>query len=203
MAAVRTDLLEWAYATLTWPGQETCGDRHAVVPLGNRVLVAGVDGLGHGDEAARAAGLAVAALEEYTGSETMVSLVERCHAELSGSRGAVMSVALFDAGERTMSWLSVGNVEGRLLRKIPTGKRRHQNLLLRPGVLGHRLPTLQATTFPIARGDMVILATDGINPRFAENIGSGDPVASIANEVIESHGKGADDALVLVTRYNG
>lgn len=203
MATVSTDPLELAHATLTLPGQVECGDRHAVISLGAKLLIAVVDGLGHGGEAARAAERALAALHEFTGSETPVALMERCHSELRGSRGVVMSLAMFDADEQTITWLGVGNVEGRLLRKIPNSERRHQNLLMRPGVVGERLPALQAVTLPIARGDMVILATDGIHPRFAEHIDTGATLQEIADEIIVCHGKNNDDALVLVAKYTG
>lgn len=203
MAAVTTSVLEWAHATLTLPGQVECGDRHVVMPFDSKLLIAVVDGLGHGEEAARVAERSVATLETWGERETPVALMERCHAELRGSRGVVMSLALFDASERTMSWLGVGNVEGRLLRRFPSSERRHQNLLMRPGVVGERLPTLQAVTFPIGRGDMIIFATDGIHPRFAEHIDTGSTLQEIADGIIAHHGKNNDDALVLVAKYSG
>ena len=45
-------LIEWGVATLALPGEAQSGDRHLVKPVGSTVLVAVVDGLGHGAEAA-------------------------------------------------------------------------------------------------------------------------------------------------------
>jgi len=53
-------LIEWGVATLALPGETQSGDRHLVKPVGSTVLVAVVDGLGHGAEAATAAQAAAA-----------------------------------------------------------------------------------------------------------------------------------------------
>src|SRR6266571_213760 len=107
-------LIEWGVASLALPGEAESGDRHLVKPVGTSVLVAVVDGLGHGAEAASAAQAAVAALERHA-SESLVGLVERCHRALKGTRGAVMSVAAFSRHDRSMTWVGVGNVEGLLV----------------------------------------------------------------------------------------
>src|SRR2546429_1989949 len=85
-------LIEWGVATLALPGQTQSGDLHLVKPVGSTVLVAVVDGLGHGAEAATAAQAAVAALERHA-TESPVPLLQRCHRALQGTRGAVVSVA--------------------------------------------------------------------------------------------------------------
>src|SRR2546428_5997731 len=113
-------LIEWGVATLALPGQAESGDLHLVKPVGSGVLVAVVDGLGHGAEAATAAQAAVAALERHA-TESPVALVERCHRALKGTRGAVMSVAVVARPERSMTWLGVRHVGGLLpYRDRPT-----------------------------------------------------------------------------------
>ena len=47
--------VEWGIATRCRRGETTSGDLAVVTLLPEGVLVAGIDGLGHGDEAARAA----------------------------------------------------------------------------------------------------------------------------------------------------
>src|SRR5437764_15254403 len=106
-------LIEWGVATVALPGEAQSGDRHLVKPVGTGVLVAVVDGLGHGAEAATAAQAAVAALERHA-TESPIALIERCHRALKGTRGVVMSVALFARPERSMTWRGVGHVRGRL-----------------------------------------------------------------------------------------
>src|SRR2546425_10541347 len=85
-------LIEWGVASLALPGEAESGDRHLVKPVGTGVLVAVVDGLGHGAEAASAAKAAVAALERHA-AETPAPLLERAPPALKGTRRAVRSGA--------------------------------------------------------------------------------------------------------------
>src|SRR5690349_16912748 len=105
-------LLDWGVAARALPGERASGDLHLVETFPGGVLVAVVDALGHGEEAAIAAQLAVATLAKHA-AEPVDALMQRCHLALRRkTRGVVMSLASFDAAERTMTWLGVGNVEG-------------------------------------------------------------------------------------------
>ena len=126
------------------------------------VLVAVVDGLGHGPEAASAAKTAIAVLEAGDERELGARFL-RCHERLRDTRGVVLSLGLFATG--SLTWLGVGNVDGVLLR---SGFSAPEQLLVRGGVVGRRLPSLELSRLTVARGDTLILATDGIQSRFAE-----------------------------------
>src|SRR3989442_542063 len=117
----RSALIEWGVATLALPGEAQSGDGHVVKPVGTSVLVAVVDGLGHGAEAATAARAAVAALERH------------------------------------------------------------------------------ATESPVP----LIFATDGIREGFADGLSPEAAPQHLADQILARHGKGTDDALVLVARYLG
>jgi serine/threonine protein phosphatase PrpC len=146
----------------------------------------------------------VAALEQHA-TESPLLLVERCHRALKGTRGAVLSVALFDHRDRSMTWLGVGNVEGMLLyADSPTrsGPAR-ASLVTRGGIVGSELPRLHAEVLPVAPGDTLILATDGIREGFAEGLSLDASPQQLADHILARHGKGTDDALVLVARYLG
>jgi phosphoserine phosphatase RsbX len=183
-------------------GQTTSGDRHLVKPFPDGVLVAVVDGLGHGAEAGDAAALAVRTLESYA-EQPVTSLVKRCHEALRGTRGAVMSLASYSARDAMMMWLGVGNVEGVLLRRSDKTHEERQSLLLRGGVVGTQLPALTAAITPVRSGDILILASDGIRSEFARRVIGADPAQKIADRIMAEHRKATDDALVLVTRYLG
>jgi negative regulator of sigma-B (phosphoserine phosphatase) len=200
--ATRSALIDWAVATLALPGEAQSGDLHLVTSLATGVLVAVVDGLGHGIEAATAARAAVAALERHA-REAPLSLLERCHRALHGTRGAVMSLAFL--GERSMTWVGVGNVEGLLLRADGTGRpaHAHSSLATRGGIVGSELPRLQTQTLPLAHGDLLIFATDGIKEGFAHGLPTDATPQQLADHILARHGKGTDDALVLVARYHG
>src|SRR5512145_2579545 len=96
-------------------GYAESGDQYLVKDVPGGVLVAAIDGLGHGEKAAVAAKAAVATLEQYP-QEPLPALVNRCHKRLIGTRGVVMSLALVDFTNRSLTWVGVGNVHGVLLR---------------------------------------------------------------------------------------
>ena len=141
-------LIEWHVVQLTLKGQEKSGDHCLVKPFETSVLVAVVDGLGHGEEAAAAAKIAVDVLEANA-RDDVIALFKRSHEALRGSRGVVMSVALLNGLEGTMTWMGVGNVEGLLARANADIKPQKESLLIRAGVLGGPLPTLDASIIPI------------------------------------------------------
>jgi phosphoserine phosphatase RsbX len=189
-------LVEWNVATRSL-GSES-GDQYLVSRTGDGgVLVAVVDGLGHGPEAASTAKAAIAVLEAGDEPELGARFL-RCHERLRDTRGAVLSLGLFATG--SLTWLGVGNVDGVLLR---SGFGAPEQLLVRSGVVGRRLPSLELSRLTVARGDTLILATDGIDDGFAGDLGVVFAAPPTAERILAEHGKGTDDALVLVVRYLG
>lgn len=195
-------LLEWGVEAVTQPGQPKCGDAHVVKLFAKGALVGVVDGCGHGAEAASAAGLAVATLRRNA-RQDLVTLVRCCHQQLRGTRGAVMSLASFDAERGTMSWLGVGNVEAVLLQARGRGRLEQKTILLRPGVVGYKLPPLNTMLVPVVSGDLLILATDGIQSGFADGLATRESPPQIARRICSRYDKATDDGLVLVARYLG
>ena len=189
-------LVEWTVATRSL-GSES-GDQYLVSRTEDGgVLVAVVDGLGHGPEAASAAKTAIAVLEAGPERELGARFL-RCHERLRDTRGVVLSLGLFATG--SLTWLGVGNVDGVLLR---SGLSTPQQLLVRSGVVGRRLPSLELSRLTVARGDTLILATDGIDQGFAGDPGIALAAPPTAERILADHGKETDDALVLVVRYLG
>lgn len=178
------------------------GDLHVVAPFPGGALVGVIDGLGHGPEAAVAAREAARVLAAYP-TEPLQTLLERCHEALRRTRGAVASVASFDARASVMTWAGVGNVEGVLVRADRSAGRDRETILLRGGVVGYQLPAVRAAPVPVAPGDTLVLATDGVRSGFAERAFAGGTPQEIADAILAAHGRGTDDALVLVARYLG
>jgi serine/threonine protein phosphatase PrpC len=195
-------LVDWSIASRPITGQAVSGDLHLVKPSEQGVLLAVVDGVGHGDEATAAAQSAVAILESHA-NEPVVSLVRRCHEALTESRGVVMTLASVNALANTITWLGVGNVEGRVIRSDRSVTVSVESVLLRGGMVGYQLPVLQANVIPVSAGDLLIFATDGIRGTFADNLLTNETPEHLARHILERHFKGTDDALVLVARYLG
>jgi negative regulator of sigma-B (phosphoserine phosphatase) len=198
----RLACLEWAVAGLPMPGETVSGDHHLVHETPTGALLAVVDGIGHGPEAAAASRRCTTTLARDAG-RTMLSLVRGCHDALVGSRGVVMSVASIDARDDTLTWLAVGNVAGVLVRANPQAVPRAEMLLARGGVVGMTLPLLHASMTSIVRGDLIVLATDGIRHGFEEAIATNLSPGQLARRILNEHARTTDDALAMVVRYTG
>jgi serine/threonine protein phosphatase PrpC len=202
METMKDQLVEWGVATYTLPGQRHSGDRHVICPHPQGIMVAVVDGLGHGQEAATAADLAVTTLTKHAG-DSVIALFKHCHTNLRESRGVVMSLASINALDGSMTWMGVGNVEGVVVRGSISASPRIEPLLLRGGVVGNQLPPLYASIIPMLRGDTLIFVTDGIRRNFTDMLMATDSPQQIADRILAQSSKGTDDALVLVARYRG
>jgi len=112
-------------------------------------------------------------------------------------------MALLNGLDGTLTWASVGNVEGVLVRANLATKRHTESLLLRAGVVGGQLSEPHASIIPIMSGDTLILVTDGIRSGFDERVTLHHSPKEIATDILSEHAKGSDDALVLVARYLG
>jgi negative regulator of sigma-B (phosphoserine phosphatase) len=192
--------VEVGLASSPLPGQTEIGDKSLVLPNGKRVLIGVIDGLGHGSEAAHAADLAVQSIREHPG-DSLQALVQRCHTALRRTRGVAMTLASLDLPGGSLSWLGIGNVEALLIPAQEDG--RLQVPLLSGGVVGHQLPRLRVSSHNVSPGDLIVLATDGIDRNFPERIVESEKPQAIADALLENCGKGNDDALVLVVRYLG
>src|SRR5260221_2412395 len=168
METLEPSTIEWGVASRALAGQPSSGDLNVVKSFPNGVLVAALDGIGHGEEAASAALVAKTILEAHP-EESVIELIGRCHEGLRATRGVAMSVASFNLSEALITWVGVGNVEGVLLRRGLAGAPAEESLLLRAGVVGAQLPALQAAVLPVSAGDTLILATDGISRDFTRN----------------------------------
>ena len=192
--------IEWGAISFTLPGEKECGDLHLVREFPGGVLIAVIDGLGHGSEAAYASQRAVSVLSKNP-EESLISLVKRCHEELLQTRGAVLSIARTIFAEQTLSWVSVGNVDGILCRADTEAQPSVEHVFHRGGVVGYQLPQIRVSVLPIAHEDLLIMATDGIRTEFHETVKMKDPPQKIAEEIGAKYRKESDDALILVARY--
>lgn len=198
--------IQWAVAGRPYPGERASGDRHVVRPVAGGLLVAVVDGLGHGEEAAEAADLATwhFARERF---DSLPGLFARVHDALRRTRGAVAAVAQFTPDSCRLAWAGIGNIEGCLLRAggesdasgLADGR---EHLLCQGGVLGSEpLPSIRVRVLGVRPGDMVVLATDGIESAFIEAIDPSIPPAVLTGRILERFARPNDDALIFAARF--
>jgi serine phosphatase RsbU (regulator of sigma subunit) len=195
-------LASWGVATVPMKDQAESGDTCLLRTLADGLLIAAIDGAGHGAEAASAARTAEAILAAHA-EESPISLVLRCHDGLRASRGVVMTLALWHLRERTLTWVGVGNVDAVLVRAGTTGRAATERIVLRGGVVGYQLPPLRAEVIPLRPLDTLIMSTDGVHEWLADTVElTGEP-QEIADRILAAHRKDTDDALVVVVRYLG
>ncbi len=194
-------LVEWSAASRPKSGETVSGDAYLATHVGDTALIAVVDGLGHGTEAAEVANTAVAVVESHA-TESLSELVRWCHSALRGTRGVVMTLASIDCANGTLTWLGVGNVSAVLLRANPTHHRARdvrEHLVLRGGVVGQKVPLVVPATLKVSSGDTLVIATDGIQWNAQnEALPRGNP-DSMAQRLVDGS-KPTDDALVVVAR---
>ena len=195
-------LMECGVAQAALGGAATSGDAYLVHPTACGLLVAVIDGLGHGVEAAAAAQAAIGALAAHAHRD-IPELFAVCHEALRGTRGAVMSAASIDARSARLTWMAVGNVVGALFCGGSGDGRPRETVLMRGGILGPRMPRLQAATVPIRPCDLLIFATDGIRGGFERDVSLDGSPQEVADRILARHAKAADDALVLAGRWRG
>jgi phosphoserine phosphatase RsbX len=199
VSALRVPGLQVGVASRALIGEDRSGDVGVAIPFDDGALVGAIDGLGHGAAAADASQRALDALR--TGPEAgLVELFGLCHKALKGTRGAVMTLVSFNFASAELSWFGVGNVEARLLRADQAV--RPDAPMLLGGVVGQSLPGIRPSRQRLHRGDMLVLATDGVAPDFGvqRHLGS---VDVIAGKILAEHGRVEDDALVVVARFLG
>lgn len=194
-------MMEFGVAGRPATGETLSGDDFVVELSDESTLVAVIDGLGHGPEAAKATSRAAEYLTEHA-AQNLVSLVEGCHRALRKTRGVVLAVARLEEDVRSLTWLGVGNVDARVFR---SGRDwgQSETLLMRGGVVGYQIPPLRPRSLGLQRGDLLVMATDGIQSGYPDALKPTQTVQASADCVLAVYGTKTDDALVLVSRLIG
>ena len=196
--------MEWAAAARPLSSEEACGDQPVAVDVSGTAALFGVlDGLGHGSEAARAALCGAEVLCRHPG-KPLDALIKLCHRALADTRGVAMTLARIDFDVDTLSWTGIGNVSANLVAKTPGGIELRSSAHLAGGIVGYRIPkTIRTQAVPIRRGDLLVMASDGIANDHLDSIDFAASATMIAEQILRRHCKGSDDALVLAARHRG
>ncbi|HJR71500.1 MAG TPA: SpoIIE family protein phosphatase [Gammaproteobacteria bacterium] len=192
-------LVDIGIAERTRSGEVESGDRCVVATNGRRVLLGVIDGVGHGPQAALAAAAAAAILEAFV-HEPVDTLLERCHTHLRATRGAAITLAVVDTDAPSLEWVGAGNVVAALQQIEPFGLPATRELLVRAGAAGGSLPSTRVSRLPLARGDTLVIATDGVDPAFTDDITCSETPQQLADRLLKRYATPQDDALVLVAR---
>jgi negative regulator of sigma-B (phosphoserine phosphatase) len=156
---------------------------------GPRFLLALIDGLGHGPEAAKVAKSAIERLGEVSLQANLIEIMENLHHHLRGTRGAAATVCLIREGR--IAACGVGNVELRSAETpIP--------FVFSPGILGARVQKFRVCEAPLRLGTRLIMFSDGISTRLRLDSFRALPPKEACAAIMEKARKSEDDATVLV-----
>ena len=177
-------------------GEHVSGDGAVMVPHGNRILLAMIDGLGHGPAAHEVATMTQKHLAQARPDDLAILLSE-LHQVLQGSIGAAVGMGFFDMENGRFDYLGIGNTTVRAFGS------QEKRLISVDGIVGEiwRVPTPQTLT--LRRGDLLLMYSDGVSDRFdltdypkLKTFGA----AAVARAVVDRFGKDHDDATCLAVR---
>ena len=187
--------IEMGVICLPKSGESVSGDSWTVLTGTHRCAFMVADGLGHGPDAARASLAAIRVLERKPDAEPS-QIIESCHRALAPTRGAAVACGRIDAEKG--SFAGVGNIACR----VEYGETRRQ-LVSHNGTLGHNVRRIQQFEFPLPRGALLILHSDGLATHW--NLADYPGLKArhpglIAGVLYRDHERGRDDVSVLVVR---
>lgn len=178
-------------------GEEECGDGWGVTCDLDGATLLGVDGLGHGPDAAKAAAGAIGALEKRPAASPG-EVVQTAHELLRVTRGAALSVARIDYRSDEVRFAGIGNVSA----IVHDGLARRA-LVSHNGIVGHNMRKVQEFTVPFPPGALCVLASDGIQTQWDLGAYPGlhlHAPALVAAVLMRDFIRRRDDAMVLVAR---
>jgi phosphoserine phosphatase RsbX len=186
----------WGAVCRAKQNQSVSGDLYVVQEHSeSRMIAAVVDGLGGGEEAARAARAAEQVIQQHP-DWPLQELVQRSHVALHSTRGAVIGLLRLDAQGHRVSYVGVGNIGAQVY------SRQTIKPISKNGILGFRLPALLELHYVYDPGDIFVLYSDGVSSRFSLDgkIDIRQPPQRIAEQILELYGKYTDDATVVVIK---
>jgi anti-sigma regulatory factor (Ser/Thr protein kinase) len=168
------------------------GDIAVVLRTPDRLLVAAIDGSGHGALAREVAEIAASMIQA---ERSACDALEAMDVALRGSRGAAATLAILRS-DRTALLLGVGNVSACVVH--PSGIQRY---LPQAGVLGRtRARRGEPRQFTLPPQAFLVLFTDGVSSSADLGALAGRSAIQVAQRLLATHAKPHDDALVLVAR---
>ncbi|MFY0481415.1 SpoIIE family protein phosphatase [Flavobacterium sp. PLA-1-15] len=197
---VVTQLLPHAVIATNCPGEKVCGDGYHIkyLPGGLQIFVG--DGLGHGPNAFEAVQNAISVFKGSMEKDP-TAIIREIHERVKKTRGLVATVASVDYASGIWTICGVGNISTRLYMGMENKTYTPYN-----GIIGHNIPrTLNNTTVPYSRHQILIMHSDGLRTRWNLNdlksIIKQDS-ALVAAALYKDNWRGNDDATIMVAKLN-
>ena len=181
-------------------GETLCGDDFEALADDGGLTLLVADGLGHGPEAARAAGAAVEALRRDPG-KAPVAVLDVAHGRLRSTRGAALAVMRHEASAAEIGFAGVGNISACILDQ---GQKRM--MVSHNGIVGHNVYRSEEYRYPWPQHGLLVAHSDGLESHWDlmpfPGIGLAHP-SLIAAMLYREHWRKRDDVVVVVVRQRG
>ena len=192
----RVAKMEIATISRPKPGEAVNGDAYCIERCSDetgeeKLLIAVVDGLGHGKNACSASKTAVDFIKSHN-QLPIKELVQDIHKALQGTRGVVIGICAIQSGK--LSYIGVGNISA----QIVSTEGHQQHLTSTSGVLGWNLRKVLEFNYDFPSG-WLVMNSDGIG-RFASSEYLSNDLHAMTSKILHEHGKN-DDATIVIGRY--
>ncbi len=188
-------LMEHGAISVPATGESYKGDRYVILEYDQKVFLSVIDGLGHGEEAAKSAEeIKGYLLENY--KDPLKSLLKGAHRNIRSLRGSVVGIAKIDLRKSTFKCSGAGNIR---IRIFGEDQKRH---LFPPGTIGRNLKNVRERKLPYEKGNVVIIYSDGISSKFDFEKRKLFKMSAqeTAEYISEEYGKPKDDQTVIVSK---
>ena len=179
------------------PGETVCGDRWCYHERVDGLLVAGVDGLGHGLGAEHACTEACRIFQAEK-HRPALRLMQILHEGLRPTRGAAVTLLEVDWDAGRVTSVGVGNVAAALVTGGETKRIATDN-----GIVGHVMSRPRELTHPCQSDTVLVLHSDGLTTSWHADRYPGllqHHPALVAGVLYRDCTRGRDDSLVVVIR---
>jgi anti-sigma regulatory factor (Ser/Thr protein kinase) len=182
------------------PGETKCGDSFFHIENKNHIKLFLADGLGHGQEAARAvqeAGIAFANCQELDPPE----ILRYINLSVRKTRGLVGTVAIYDIAKKTWDLCGVGNIATKI-----SGPTINKNYMSYNGIIGLNLPrVMNSQQILHEKGQCIIMCSDGLRSRWDTLKYTGISrydLTLLAASLIKDFTRTTDDSSVAICKIN-
>lgn len=172
-----------------------CGDTWHLTLGPQRLSALLIDGLGHGEEAERAAKAGAQAFAQAP-FDAPEGLLGELHHAMGATRGGAVAIAQYDAEHDRLAFIGIGNIGATLV-----GTDRSRGLASHPGIVGGQYRKGQVFDYADLSGNLLIMFSDGLQSRWSLQAYPGlvhRHPAIIAAVLHRDFCRGRDDVTVLV-----
>jgi hypothetical protein len=182
------------------PGEDANGDAYLVEKCYDndspdteeKVLIAVVDGVGHGKNAEIASRTTIDFIKSHKHKYlSLKDMVKSLHNALLGTRGAVIGICELSSGE--LSYVGIGNISAQIV-----SQKEQYHLTSMNGVLGWNLRKVNEFKYNFSSG-LLVMNSDGIG-RFTASEYISDDLPAMASKIMNQRGKDNDDATIVIVR---